>query len=248
MTRFISGAQAESKAEERIIEYEQRFGELESPPVPVERLIDEVFDLRILWEPINTMAGLSPAAALRPSDRRIVVNENRTAYFDEHPEYLHFAFGHELGHWDLHVDQATLDHPMLAGTERATKRGPFQLHSTPSGDVTVLLSKFHTAGYTKDEAYAAIHEALKDLDSFFEARQVNRYAGTLLMPERLIRKHIQGRDLLRWQTLYDLAGEFQVSITALKIRLETMGLIYVTDDRKIHPSKAEYLGQGRLFQ
>jgi hypothetical protein len=69
---------------------------------------------------------------------------------------------------------------------------------------------------------------------------------------RILRVHrcgvAKGRDLLRWPTLYDLARQFQVSITAMKIRLETLGLIYVSEDRQIHPSRVEYLGQGRLFQ
>jgi hypothetical protein len=46
-------------------------------------------------------------------------------------------------------------------------------------------------------------------------------------------------------TLYGLARGVQVSITAMKIRLETLGLIYVSEDRQIHPSRSEYLGQER---
>lgn len=97
MKRYMTLVEAEARAEQRIHEYEQRYGDLVEPPVPVERLIDMVYDLRILWEPISTEGGLCPTAALRPKDRQIVVNETRRDDFTEHPERLHFAYGHELG-------------------------------------------------------------------------------------------------------------------------------------------------------
>lgn len=244
MTRFIPYARIERLAEDRVREFESRFGQIASPPIPIERLIDEVFDLGVLWEPISTSAGLSPVAALRPGERCIVVNEARRDELEANPPFLHFALGHELGHWDLHVDHAALAHPLLPGIEA---QGPFQRHRTPQGDVTVLLGRLHAHGFGKSEAYRAIKEAYKDLDDPIEARQVNRYAAALLMPSGLLERHAAGRDLLRWGALYELAGQFSVSITAMKIRLETLGWIYVDEHGAIHRSRAEAHGQTRLI-
>jgi hypothetical protein len=63
------------------------------------------------------------------------------------------------------------------------------------------------------------------------------------MPSRLLLPAIEDVDLLRWPNLYRLRDKFSVSITALKIRLENLGLIYVDPDGGLHRSKAEADGQ-----
>lgn len=244
MTRFISNAQAEERAEERVADYERRFGRIRVPPVPIERMLDHTFDLGILWEPITTESGLSPLAGIRPRDRLIVLNEERRELFDKTPGLLRFTYGHEVGHWDLHVDQASLGHPSFDGLEPG---GSFQQHRTPGGVVEVLLSRLHKMGLSTVEMHEAVSEVTRGMDSFFEARQVNRYAAALLMPRALVLQAMDGLDLTAWRTLYDLRDRFQVTISALTIRLQTLGLIHIAEDRTIHRSRAEYLGQLKLL-
>ena len=69
----------------------------------------------------------------------------------------------------------------------------------------------------------------------------------LLMPARLLMPAIRDVDLRQWRELYRLRDTFQVTITALKIRLEKLNLLYVTDDKKIYPSKQECHGQRRMM-
>ena len=38
-------------------------------------------------------------------------------------------------------------------------------------------------------------------------------------------------------TLYGLRDRLQVTITALKVRLERLGLLYVTEDGELYPSR-----------
>jgi Zn-dependent peptidase ImmA (M78 family) len=92
-----------------------------------------------------------------------------------------------------------------------------------------------------------VHEATRGTDDFFEGRQANRYSATLLMPRDLMLRTIESVDLTSWPALYRLAQQFEVTISALRIRLEALGLIHVAEDRSIHRSKAEYLGQQRLL-
>jgi hypothetical protein len=244
VTRFISNARAEERAEERVAEYQRRFGEILEPPVPLELMLDHVFDLGVLWEPISTEGGLSPLAGIRPRDRLIVLNEERRRIFDQYPGLLQFTYGHEIGHWDLHVDQASLVHPSLEGFEPA---GAFQHHRSPGGVVEVLVSRLHKLGLSPPEIHETVAEVTRGMDSFFEARQVNRYTGALLMPRALVLRAVDGRDLTSWRTLYELRDRFQVTISALTIRLQNLGLIYVADDRTIHRSRAEYMGQMKLL-
>ncbi|MYC08018.1 MAG: ImmA/IrrE family metallo-endopeptidase [Chloroflexi bacterium] len=76
--------------------------------------------------------------------------------------------------------------------------------------------------------------------------QAHRFMGFLLMPSRLLFEAIRDVDLLSWRELYSLREEFQVTITALKVRLERLGLLYISKDGLLYPSRQEYEGQIRL--
>jgi hypothetical protein len=55
----------------------------------------------------------------------------------------------------------------------------------------------------------------------------------------------QGRPLM-WPALYQLRDLFQVTISVLSIRLQQLGLLYITDDGRLFRSRLEYMGQLRL--
>ena len=46
---------------------------------------------------------------------------------------------------------------------------------------------------------------------------------------------------------WTMRDAFSVSISALVIRLENLGILYVADDKSLHRSREEYFGQGRLL-
>ena len=70
--------------------------------------------------------------------------------------------------------------------------------------------------------------------------------GFLLMPGDLLLEAARKVDLYRWPALYQLRDLFQVTISALSIRLQQLGLLYVTDDGRLFRSRLEYMGQLRL--
>ena len=76
--------------------------------------------------------------------------------------------------------------------------------------------------------------------------QAHRFMGFLLMPSHLLFEAIKDAELFSWHGLYRLRDEFQVTITALKIRLERLGLLYIAKDGLLYPSRQEYEGQMRL--
>ena len=77
-------------------------------------------------------------------------------------------------------------------------------------------------------------------------RQAHRFMGYLLMPTGMILQSVRGKDLTNWSTLYRLRDEFQVTITALTVRLSRLGLLHVTEDGELYPSREEYEGQLRI--
>ncbi len=76
--------------------------------------------------------------------------------------------------------------------------------------------------------------------------EAHRFMGCLLMPETLLMDAARRVDLYRWPALYQLRDLFQVTISALSIRLQQLGLLYVTDDGRLFRSRLEYMGQLRL--
>ena len=58
--------------------------------------------------------------------------------------------------------------------------------------------------------------------------QAERFAGYLLLPGSLLLPTLAGVDLYHWPALYRLRDQFQVSITALRIRLEELGYLVMS--------------------
>ena len=76
--------------------------------------------------------------------------------------------------------------------------------------------------------------------------QAHRFMGFLLMPAHMLLEAVRNVDILSWPVLYELRDRFQVTITALKVRLERLGLLHVAEDGRLYPSRQEYEGQIRF--
>ena len=76
--------------------------------------------------------------------------------------------------------------------------------------------------------------------------QAHTFMGYLLLPYKLIRNDIEIEDIYDWSSLYYLKEKFDVTISALVIRLKKMGVIYIDDDKTIYQSEAVSKGQMRL--
>ena len=64
--------------------------------------------------------------------------------------------------------------------------------------------------------------------------QAQYFAGCLLMPQHVLTELKQGKDLTKWQHLYQMAGELGVTISNLTTRLQDLGWIYLdSNTRKI---------------
>lgn len=211
-TKFLSDAQLEGMAIRLLSRYESLRGVVAVPPVPVERILEDVLDLRILWDVVPEEPGESVLAALEPRSQTVVFNEARRILIDETPGLYNTVLAHEAGHWEVHVDDRLLMQSPLPDFDRDFK------------------CLYRSSGPGQD---------LREV-------QAHRFMGFLLMPSQMLLKEVRKVDLLSWPVLYELREQFQVTITALKIRLERLGLLYVADDGQLYPSRQEYEGQLRL--
>ena len=211
-TKFLSDPQLEEMAGHLLRRYESSHGAVSSPPVPVERILEDLLDLNILWDDVSEPPHQSILAALDPGEKTVVFNESRRTLITDTPGLYYTILAHEAGHWEVHVDHGHLAQRPLPDLER---------------DFSCL---YRSSGPGQD---------LREV-------QAHRFMGFLLMPSDLLKEAIEGVDLLSWPTLYGLRDRFQVTITALKVRLERQGLLYVTEDGELYPSRQEYEGQMRL--
>jgi hypothetical protein len=138
------------------------------------------------------------------------------------------------------VDRARLDHPTLfkAQTEGDGNRMTV-LRSSPVGDVEVMKLLLRDP-----EGRELLRKMEAHSDRPDEARSVNRYAAALSMPPRLLRPAVQAIDRSEWRNLYPIADQFNVTISALKVRLEQMGLLYLRRDGTLYESRDAGTGQG----
>ena len=67
--------------------------------------------------------------------------------------------------------------------------------------------------------------------------QAERFASYLLMPTHLLLPLIENTDLTNWSNLYRLRDQFKVSISAMKNRLQALGLVHLAANGKLYPSQ-----------
>jgi hypothetical protein len=81
----------------------------------------------------------------------------------------------------------------------------------------------------------------------WDEKNAHRFMGSLLMPRRLVCALAADSDLTCWSGLYELRRQLDVTISALTVRLDELGLAYVAPDGSIHRSRHEARGQQPLL-
>ena len=236
--RILRNQEIEEIAQSRLAELERLLGQPLAPPIPIDLIAEKVPGLDFLWEPIDELPGERILGGLIAKKRLIVLNENRGDLFTEKPGLERSTKGHEMGHWDLFIDKSSLDHPTLFDVEGG---GPFTYRSCPAGEVAVIKALYSDA--EGQELLRKIHARADEPD---EARAVNRYAAALSMPADMIRADALQIDRTRWPNLYRLAEKYEVTISALRVRLEQLGLLYVDEHGKLYESRDAASGQMNL--
>lgn len=232
--KFYRNDKIEEIAERRVAEFAAKLGRPLTPPIDIELFGDMVLGLSISWEPIEELDGEVVYGGLRAPNRQVVMNENRLAQLEADPGFCRFTQGHEMGHWDLFVDQSKLDHPSLL---EAIAPSMFAYRNAPGGPVQAMSALLKTP-----EGIDIIREINRRADEPDEKRAVNRYAGAILMPRRMITEDARQINRNSWPPLYQLKERYKVTISALCVRLEQLGLLCISDG-KPYESRDRVTGQ-----
>ena len=234
--RFWRNQEIEEIAMQRLAEFQRDSDRPISLPIPIDLIAEKVLSLDFLWEPIDELPGETILGGLLPERRLIVLNEKHKDVFAKKPGLERSTKGHEMGHWDLFIDKASLDHSMLFQVD---DDGPFAYRNSPAGDVAII--RMLWANEEGRELLRKMHARADEPD---EARAVNRYAAALSMPAELVREEATKIDRTQWPSLYQLKDKFEVTISALVVRLEQLNLLYVDEHKRLYESRDAATGQG----
>jgi len=238
--KFWRNDELDDRTAGHLADYERRTSRKLEPPIPIELIIEHVLDLRLCYDSIHGVPGLSVFGCLSPARKTVFVNQDYRALFDEKPGLERFTIAHEAGHWDLF--------------EQNTDTETGALFSGPAHDVVLCRTrlgvpvKFIKGLWMEDDKFEVLSYLQRKQDSPTVASAVDRYASAMLMPKSLLLPAFRKASVRDWPDLYAIRDKFNVSITALVVRLERLGQIFVTEDKKIFlGTREEYEGQQRLF-
>jgi Zn-dependent peptidase ImmA (M78 family) len=113
------------------------------------------------------------------------------------------SIAHEVGHWVLHIDQREVD---------------------------IYLNKYQLG--LKVEVPPPLHRLYGEKAQNRIESQSQYFAACLLMPQFKLEETRKGRNLTRWQHLYAMAEELDVTISNLVYRLQCLEWIYIPKNSK----------------
>jgi hypothetical protein len=114
-SQFIRPETIERRAGELLAKYETMAGTALASPIPIERIAEDLIDLQILWQTLPESENETILAGLSPRKKLVVFNENRLPLFDKTPGLYRTVLAHEIGHWELHVDKASVNQQPMPG-------------------------------------------------------------------------------------------------------------------------------------
>jgi len=130
--------------------------------VDIDYIIEFEYDLDIVWQDIDYLdSNGNILAAIKPSDKVIIMNESKKTLFSENMGTMNFSKAHELGHWVLHVTgQNDYEQLMFLPTDiyhcrNVGKREPEEVQADmfaasilmPKGVITGAITELKKKGY-----------------------------------------------------------------------------------------------------
>lgn len=216
---ILSERQIEERAGEMLAEYTHRTGKVVTIPVPVEKVLHQVLDIGVEWDPIPPRGGRQIISKfVQPTcgvPARIVLNESLLdSTFAECPGLQRTAIAHETGHAAFHLEPSRLYQLDLE----------FDLSDGFVSDSDSLTSRL-----------ARALERVGPLgDDWWREWQAHTFMRYALMPHFLLQPLLGDGCYLTWRGLYGLRERLDVTISALCVHLDKLGIARVDSERRIH--------------
>lgn len=99
----LTSSDIEGKANALLERYNREVERVFVPPIPVEKIADNLLKLQIDWVSITDVDEAPILALIEPGKMRIQLNENRLDHFAKFSGSEQFTYAHEIGHFELHT-------------------------------------------------------------------------------------------------------------------------------------------------
>lgn len=182
--------------------------------------IADFFNLGIVWEKIPADGDGIIAAKIFPTQKLIEINKDFPRLMESRGLEA-FTIAHEIGHWVLHINQDEAE-------------GLIQQQ-----ELSLDISK---------ENHSFLCRSINVATRNNREWQADYFASSLLMPRNLLEETCKGRNLQNWNHLRVMADELGVTQSALKVRLQQIGRIWIPENsQEINLGKEPCNTQSKLF-
>lgn len=226
---WLHEEEIEAQAMDVLRQYSGRFGLTLRPPIPVDDLPEELLQVRLEYDDLRKMVGRDDVlGAIWFDKREIYIDQSLdpTDHPRRRPRYR-FTVAHEIGHWVLHrrvvLDRAAqltfldflfedeLPEKSILCRE-ANAREPVEWQADRFASYLLMPTELVLQTWKKVRGQSA--PWVFD-QATYRAAAANGLTGPYDEVARTMMRHVAS----------DLAPKFEVSVEAMQIRLEDMGLL-----------------------
>jgi len=217
--KYLRTEEIEAASLQLLTEYGRKFGVVESPPIPVEEILESHLGLQLGFDDLPRLLSVPDVlGATWVSERRVLVDESLdpTVYPTKEGRYK-FTLSHEVGHWQLHRHHFLENPGQKALFEKSVKPSIVCRASSQRDPMEWQADTF--AGYLlmpKEMVLAVWQSRQGSLEPYVAVEEIANLSARWGLAEDKnptveVAKH--------------LAREFGVSGQAMQIRLIGLGLI-----------------------
>ena len=228
--KYLTEEEIEADANALLAEYSQARVMALMPPVPVDDILETQLGLSLDFDDIQTVLGVPDVLGAMWVDRREVFID-QSLDPDRFPEVegrFHFSVAHEIGHWRKHRHYFKTDNGQRSLSESSNRRS-----------VVCRTSQAKERIEWQADYYAS---CLLMPKSMVLAAWKNRFGNLFNSPDPIVYEDVRKSCLVPIEDLSEIEAEqaelidnvakeftpiFRVSVQAMRIRLEKLGLLVV---------------------
>jgi len=229
---FLPDKTLEAEADVLLAEYGGSFDPVTEPPVPIDEIIELYLKLQFELQDLQQLFGAADVhGAIWINERRMAVDQSLDPH--DNPRKMgryRFTLGHETGHWRLHRSHYLKDKSQRSLFDEQTGEAAYICRSNQKPRVEIQADRFSAfllmprkmvlSAWENHRGSLApvVLDDLREQESKIIASETLRRGGLAMGRETI------DNTLLEWCGL-PLAELFQVSPEAMRIRLESLGLL-----------------------
>jgi hypothetical protein len=214
--RFFKDQEFEDESALLLAEYGTKHGQITSPPIPVDDIVELYLKLRLEFLDMKKLFGVDDVhGALWVNEKRVGIDQRLDPALN--PAKLgryHFTLAHEAGHWRLHRHLFQRRANQLSLFPEGVDRPEYICRSSDTTPIEFQANRFASCLLMPREMMKrSWHEWHGDMDAIY-LPDIRAERGDHATDEVLL------EDAVR-----PLAVKFQVSAEAMRIRVEGLGLL-----------------------